>query len=125
MRFKAYGHPNITSMHRNTFEFTKEDFVTKTGDCIVGIKADYDVEQIKPILKKDKVKITIKVGDLTEIIHATPYKGFENPKEMVIRRTAFTCKRTFATNADKIALDFKTIREKLKDPEQEIIVEIE
>ena len=35
IRFNIFGHPNILCNHKNTLEFTKQDFVTKKGDCIL------------------------------------------------------------------------------------------
>ena len=43
MKFSILGHENILATHKNTLEFTKDDFVTKTGDCIVGISSDFNI----------------------------------------------------------------------------------
>ena len=124
MKFRAYGHPNITSMHNSTFEFTKDKEVTLTGDCITGVKADFDLERLKKLLDFDKVKITIKAEDATEEIIAKPNKKFDSDHELVVRRSDFASERTFAIRADKASIDFNNIRRKLKTPEQEIVVEI-
>lgn len=123
MKFTAYGHPNITSTHRNTFEFTKDEDVTKTGDCIVGVKADFSLKELKELLNYQRIKISIIVGNEVEEIMATPNKTFDSNQEMVIRKTEFASDRTFAIKADKASVDLK-IRNKLKDPDQKITVEI-
>lgn len=125
MRFKAYGHPNITSKHRNTFEFTKDKEVAKTGDCITGVRADFSLQELKQFLDCDNVKITISVDNLREEIIAQPNKQFNSDHELVIRRTDFLSKRTFAINANKVSINFNNIRQKLNNPKQEIIIEIE
>ena len=42
-KFNAYGHPNILGTHKTTFEFTKDNELTLNGDCIVGVKADFEL----------------------------------------------------------------------------------
>jgi hypothetical protein len=39
-KINAVGHPNVLATHEKTIEITKEDFLTPTGDCIIGINAD-------------------------------------------------------------------------------------
>lgn len=124
MRFKAYGHQNITSKHRNTFEFTKDKEITPTGDCITGVNADFSLQELKQFLDCDKIKITITVDDKKEVIIAQPNKEFNSDHEMVIRRSEFVSERTFAINADKASINFNNIRQKLNSPEQEIIIGI-
>ncbi|KUO85763.1 MAG: hypothetical protein AT709_05205 [Caldivirga sp. MG_3] len=36
----ARGHVNVMATHRNTLEITRDDYVTKRGDCIVACCAD-------------------------------------------------------------------------------------
>jgi len=100
MEFKAYGHENISALHKTTLEFTKDDFVTPTGDCIVGIKADFEV----PKEDLGKILISISAGDVTEQITARHNPLFDS-HEMVIRKSDFLDKRTFAIKADKAAVD--------------------
>ena len=123
MKFIAYGHPNIMSTHKNTFEFTKDKEVTKSGDCIVGVNADFSMQELKKILSKKSIKIQIMVGDTKETITAIPNPDFNSNHEIVVRKTGFISKRTLAINADKAANDF-IIKDKLKNPAQKIIVEM-
>ncbi len=109
-KFRAYGHENITSKHKNTFEFTKDSFVTKTGDCIVGVKADFSLKEIKKFiksLKSDKIKIIISVDGIIEEINAEINKDFNSEHEIVIRKSDFLSERTLAIRADKSAINFK------------------
>lgn len=118
-KFKAYGHENITSLHKNTFEFTKDDFVTKTGDCITGIKADFSLKDIKEFIKSlrnNKIKIIIQVDNLKEEINAEINPNFSSDHEIVVRKTDFISKRTLAIKADKAAKNFsREFVEKLGD----------
>lgn len=107
-KFSAYGHPHISGAHNTTLEFSKDDEVTPMGDCIVGIKADFDLEQLKQFIKKcssKKVIITITTPNkkIKETIFAELNPSFSSDKELVIRKSGFCSERTFAINADKAA----------------------
>lgn len=122
MKFKAYGDQNILATHKTTLEFTKDDYVTKEGDCIIGIKADYDLEKLKK-LKCEKIKMIISCGGQKEEIVGEKNKGFDD-REMVIRMGTYRCPRTFMMNTDKSAkfLSRELIDEIKKG--KEIIVEV-
>ncbi|MBI2664258.1 DUF371 domain-containing protein [Candidatus Woesearchaeota archaeon] len=101
--FPVFGHKNILATHKNTIEFTKDRSLTANGDCILGIKADFDLYKLRQFLSADKVRIIIAVDSISETITATPNKNFDDNKEMVIRVGDFTSERTFAVRADKAA----------------------
>jgi len=111
IQFKCTGHSNILCTHRNTLEFTKADYVTKKGDCIVGINSDFDSEKLKKL--KGKLKITIKTKNVQDTINSTKCDEFSDNHEMVIRKTNFKDKRTFAINSNKSAQQLS--RELVKD----------
>jgi len=119
MNFKAYGHLNISAKHRTTIEFTKDDYLTPQGDCIVGIKADFTV----PDHDLGKIEIKITVDGNTEVIHAVYNPGFCDPRELVIRKSDFKDDRTFAVGADKAALDLsREMVNKMQNADTEIQV---
>ncbi|MBW2979832.1 DUF371 domain-containing protein [Candidatus Woesearchaeota archaeon] len=122
--FSAYGHPNITAKHKTTLEFTKDKEVTKRGDCIIGTRADFDLESIKKFIRnKEKIKIIVKVGALSEEISAEINKDFNDNKEIVIRRSDFACGRTLGIKADKACIDLnKELIEIMKNPNQKLQV---
>ena len=119
MRFTAYGHENVLSTHPTTVEFTKDNHLTRRGDCILAINADFRRKAMA-----GKIKITILVDDLKEEIIADANPHFD-ADEMVIRKSSFLDRRTFAINATKAAKDIRRdIVEKLKDPDQEAKITI-
>ena len=125
-KFKAYGHPNITAKHKTTLEFTKDKELSLRGDCIVGVKSDFELPLIKNFisqLKKNKIKITIEVDDLKEEIIAEVNPDFDSDREMVIRKSEFKDERAFAVRADKSSIELKReLVECMKKPD--CIVEI-
>ena len=107
-KFTAYGHPNITAKHKTTLEFTKDEELTLKGDCIVGVKADFSLSEIKEFIKNlkgKKIKIIIEVNGLKEEINAEINPGFNSDREMVVRKSDFKDERTFAIGADKASCD--------------------
>ena len=111
--FQAFGHKNIRAAHRTTLELTREGNVTPAGDCIVGVRATFELQRLKPFLSKEKIKITLCADGMKEEIVAAPNPTFTSIKEMVIRTTGFQSERTFAVYATKSAAglrkDFKPL----------------
>ena len=111
--FQAFGHKNIRAAHRTTLELTREGNVTPAGDCIVGVRATFELQRLKPFLSKEKIKITLCADGMKEEIVAAPNPTFTSIKEMVIRTTGFQSERTFAVYATKSAAglrkDFKSL----------------
>lgn len=153
--FTCYGHENITCKHKTTLEFAKDNDLSLKGDCIVGVKADFSLVQLKKFIKSlgnnNKITITIETLDynsnwynnknsnkiennannnkiinnknndatieknkiknktaenkIIEKINAEINPGFDSDREMVIRKSDFADKRTFAIKADKAACE--------------------
>ncbi len=127
----AWGHPNITATHRTTFEITKEEHLTKRGDCIIGVRADKSISEIS-----DKIKEKLKENALARIELSLPQYGlkelvegygsnamtFDHPTDIVIRKSSFVCGRTLLIKANKAARDLsREMIELLKDPTTELL----
>ena len=128
-KFYAYGHPNILATHKTTIEFTKDKEITLRGNCIVGVKADFEPEMLKKLAKNPKnngISITISNNKIHEAISAEINHDFDDGMEFVIRKTDFISKRTFATGADKAAFELKReLIDFLKEKKNKIAVIIE
>ena len=108
--FICYGHENILSLHRNTIEFTKDSSLTKNGDCILGVNADFDYSRLKEFMDKAKDKeigCEISVEDIKDQFSFFLNPDFSDKEEIVIRKTDFKSDRTLGINADKAAKDIK------------------
>ena len=124
--FTAYGHKNILGTHKKTLEFTKDKDLSLNGDCIVGVKADFDLEKIKEFIKSgNKVKIILTLEEISETINATVNDLFNDNTELVIRKSNMATERTFGILADKAAFDLsREFVKLLKNLEQEMKVVI-
>ena len=122
--FNCYGHENITARHKTTLEFTKDRDLSLKGDCIIGVKADFSLPQLKNFIKSiDNNKITIIIETMNNInknnnkiiekINAEINPGFNSDKDIVIRKSDFRDERTLAVKADKAA--FELSRELIKN----------
>lgn len=111
-KFHACGHTNILGTHKTTLEFTKDSELSLNGDCIIGVKADFDLKEIKKFIKNsksNKIKIIIETEDkkIKESLEAELNPEFNDEKEIVIRKTDFASERTLAIRANKAAFELK------------------
>lgn len=129
-KFHAFGHPNILGTHKTTLEFTKDKELTRNGNCIIGVDADFDLNELKEFIKKSKLKIiiTIETPDQKnkETIKAELNPSFNHNSELVIRKTDFLSDRTLATKANKAAFEInKELIRFLKEKKNKIVVLIQ
>ena len=130
-KFHAYGHPNILGTHKTTLEFTKDSELSVKGDCIAGVKADFELGKLQDFIKKSdnkKITITIETADKTikENIIAELNPNFNDDNELVIRKADFISDRTLATKADKAAFELnRALIIFLKEKKNKIAVIIE
>ncbi|MEM2103036.1 MAG: DUF371 domain-containing protein [Candidatus Bathyarchaeia archaeon] len=123
----AKGHENILSTNKTTFEITKENHLTKRGDCIIAVNADKAAadlsREFKETLRNENAQLTIviEVDGEKEVVKAfgSPQLSFTHLTDLVVRKSNFICNRTLAIRADKAAKDFSRIFvKKLQNPEQ-------
>ena len=107
------GHKNILSLHQKTLEITKDDELTSNGDCIVGVSANISCvdlpEKMKKKIRSPKTRIifSIRAGNKKFIIQGNGSKklSLKHTKDIVLRKSAFTCSRTIAINCDNASSD--------------------
>ncbi len=112
--FVVMGHPNITSRHKTTFEFTKEFEIGKTADCIIGVKSQVSMHNIpnemsNAIKNNTPLNVRLQTENAEDEIkgYGHPELTLDHPTDMVIRKSDFKCSRTLMINADKAACDLK------------------
>jgi len=61
----AHGHVNILATNKTTFEITKEEHLSKKGDCIIAVSADKALSDFDETFKRrvcsDRANLTILV----------------------------------------------------------------
>ncbi len=121
--FYCYGHPNIRAKHPKTIEFTKDTELTPNGTCIVGIRAEFEMSELKKL--RGKVTIVLRSGDMEDSVKAVVNPDFDDAHEVVFRKSRFNSPRTYgfwlnrgssAINRDLIML--------LKNPDTRLEVTI-
>ena len=128
---RCRGHRNVRATHKSTLEFTKEDYLTPRGDCILCVEADRGINDFSDEFKKalragEKLIIRIKVGELVDevVAEGSPHLILDHDYSMVIRKSTYIDARTLAIKANKAAKDIdRRIVELLKNPE--VIGEVE
>jgi len=114
---RAKGHINVTAKHRTTLEITGENHLTPQGDCIIAVSADKGLtdfsEAFRDALRNEDAILGIKMTccGIEERVLARGHPGLilTNPKEMVVRKSLFTCGRTLAVGANKASYDLSRI----------------
>jgi hypothetical protein len=127
--FTCYGHPNIRATHVKTLEFTKDNDLTERGDCIIGIKANFDLKHLKEF--EGKVKLLCELIDpIDNKTLSSEFKCKVNPEfnsdhEIVLRKSFFNSDRTYGFNLNRGAswLDRRMV-EILQDPNSVMTVTI-
>ncbi|MGN1320986.1 MAG: DUF371 domain-containing protein [Methanosphaera sp.] len=121
--FFAKGHENVRSLHKSTFEITTDDYLTPSGDCIIGINSNITMkdfpEEIRNALMTDdsKIELLLETDNGSDIItgYGSSNLTLSHPSDMVCRKSSFTCNRTLMIHADKAAIDLnRTLIDDLK-----------
>jgi len=123
-KISAYGHENILCTHKTTIELTKENSITKRGNCILGIKATKSCIDLNPILKKNiinekKIKVSIRAENVTDSFYGFGNKDLTllDKNDLIFRKSDYICDRTVLINCTKSSNDLnRKLIKKLKKP---------
>ncbi|WP_297490813.1 DUF371 domain-containing protein [Thermococcus sp.] len=126
------GHENVRATHKSTLEFTKEDYLTPRGDCILCVSADKSLKDLSEDFKRalrmgKRLIVRIKVGGFVDevIAHGDPRLILDHEYSMVVRKSTYIDARTLAVRANKAAKDIdRRIVELLRNPETVAEVEL-
>jgi hypothetical protein len=123
----AHGHENIQATHGTTLEFTKDENLSRMGDCIIAVGADKALADLSDEFKEKlrhpnaRLTITIEADGITEHIHAcgSPNLLLTHQSDMVVRKSHHVDRRTLVVTADKAANDLsRKLVEKMQNPLQ-------
>jgi len=128
--FYAYGHELIKATHKSTFEITKENYLTKRGDCIIAINSSMSCDdlpyRVKRLLKTDdsRAVLIIEVDGLREYVfgYGSSKLILSSSKSMVVRKSTFIDDRTLMINANKAAGDIsRRLINRVKNRDKKIL----
>jgi hypothetical protein len=121
-RITAQGHENVTARHESTLEITTDEYLTPTGDCILGICADRAPDSFDPDFidacqdRTASITLTLGVDNVETTVsgHGHPDLSFQSDRSLVCRTSDYVDKRTVMCRADAAAADLdREIVEKL------------
>ncbi len=126
----AIGHPFIKCTHNTTIELTKDDYLTKKGVCILGIKASKACYDLNPVLKKkikngEKIDVVIKVDDIVDSFYGYGSNNLTllSKKDLVFRKSNYICDRTILINCTKSSRELnRNIISKLTNSKKNISI---
>lgn len=130
---RAHGHPLVRGTHRTTFEVTKDETLTETGDCIIAVGADKGAADLDPalraLLQDDRAVLTARLTAGGETVTVTSQGSaaltLDHPADLVWRRSDFVSDRTVGIRSDRTAATFpREFIEALRRGE-ELVVELE
>ena len=129
-KLKSKGHRNVTSLHKSTFEVTKDAEIGPAADCIVGTSADKSMlnfpQEFKDRIADSNTKIKVILDTENGHDEITGF-GHEDltlthPTDIVCRTSDFICPRTLMIRADKAARDLDG--DLIEDLKNEKIMEV-
>ena len=120
-KIKAKGHENVLSLHKSTFEITKDKELSLSGDCIIGLDIDKSMddfpEEFKEKLANEdtKVIVELKTPNASDTIEGYGHHDLtlSHPTDIVCRKSTFVCSRTLMIKSNKAAIDLN--RDLIKD----------
>ena len=120
-KIKAKGHENVLSLHKSTFEITKDNDLSLSGDCIIGLDIDKSMEDFPEEFKEKlanedtKVIVELKTPNASDTIEGYGHHDLtlSHPTDMVCRKSTFVCSRTLMIKSNKAAIDLN--RDLIKD----------
>ena len=123
-KLRTKGHKNVSSLHKSTFEITKDIEIGPTADCIIGVDMDNSMldfpDEFKDKIADSNTNITVILDTENghdEITgHGHEDLTLTHPTDIVCRTSDYTCSRTLMIKADKAARDLdKNLIEDLKN----------
>ena len=98
-KIKAKGHENVLSLHKSTFEITKDKELSLSGDCIIGLDIDKSMEDFPDEFKEKlanedtKVIVELRTPNASDTIEGYGHHDLtlSHPTDIVCRKSTFVC----------------------------------
>lgn len=122
--FRCRGHINIRGTHAKTLELTSDADISESGTCIIGVSCEVDEEALLQL--RGAVRIRLVCGAAEDTLTARINPLFRRGDPIIFRRNPDPGPRTFAVGASKgSAMLDRDLIKALKDPDAELVVEVE
>ena len=110
---EARGHPKVTALHRTTLEISREDHLTRRGDCIVAVGASRGAADLSRTFREvacrdgARISLTLRVGDASVVARGfgSNVMRLDHPRDLVVRKSGYVCGRTLMIHSDLAARD--------------------
>ena len=133
-RILTKGHKNVSSLHKSTFEITKDVEIGPTADCIIGVDMDNSMlnfpEEFKQKIANSNTVIKVVLDTENGHDEITGFGHVDltltHPTDIVCRTSDYTCPRTLMIRADKAArdLDSNLFEDKKKKKIMEVTIKL-
>jgi hypothetical protein len=131
--FYARGHPNVLAEHAMTFEITKDEHLTRRGDCVIAVRATKGLGELssnlRNLCKRDDARIVVELraSGIFDSIEGRGSAGLvlSHSSEIVGRKSTYVSDRTLMIGADKAACDInRDLVGALKSPDTKLEIRI-
>ena len=133
-KIRTKGHKNVSSLHKSTFEITKDLEIGPTADCIIGVDMDKSMENFPLEFKNKIANSNTKIAVILDTPHGHDeiigygHKDLTltHPTDIVCRTSDYTCSRTLMVKASKAArdLDLDVINDLKNNQIMEVTIKI-
>ena len=129
-KIQTKGHRNVSSLHKSTFEITKDAEIGPTADCIIGVDMDGSMLNFPDEFKEKiadsntKIKVILDTENGHDEITGFGHEDLTltHPTDIVCRTSDYTCPRTLMVKANKAARDLDL--DLIEDLKNEKIMEV-
>jgi len=120
----AHGHELVTLRHPTTIEITKDNDMTKRGDCILAVGASASASELSAELKNllhrgARLVVTVECAGIRDIVEAAGSKEmvFCDQTSIVVRKSSYIDGRTVGVLSNKAAKDInRDLARQLAEP---------
>ncbi len=108
--FRAQGHQNVTALHRSTIEITKDSYLTRRGDCIVGVSSEASAADL-PAWLKERIRlgwvivVVLCSNDVCDSIvgRGDPRLELSDTRKLIMRKSSYVEPSTLLVRGSKAA----------------------
>ena len=120
----------MRATHKTTLEITKDDFLTTRGDCILAVKSEVGLIDMKREMENARgkiIKIMLKAENEEDCVEGFvhPHLTFTSRTTIIFRKSNFISERTAAIHCNKAAYDLKRVLVlKMQNPSTRLEIEL-